>query len=95
MNFRLPDELVEKADIAAEITHRDRTAIVTEALREYLQEIEDDEAFRERVVELYLDDEIGFDALKAVVGRQDAESVRASKSLLERGEDIADDIAEL
>ncbi|MFC7135242.1 MULTISPECIES: ribbon-helix-helix protein, CopG family [Salinibaculum] len=95
VNFRLPDELVEKADIAAEVTHRDRTDIVTEALREYLADIEGDEAFREHVVELYLDGEIGFDALKAVIGRQDAEAARASKSLLERGEDVADDIAEL
>lgn len=95
VNFRLPEELVEKADLAAEVTHRDRTDIVTAALREYLEEVEDDESFREAVVELYLEDEIGFETLAAVVGRQDAESVQASKSLLEDGEEIADDIAEL
>lgn len=95
VNFRLPEELVEKADLAAEVTHRDRTDVVTAALREYLQDIEDDDAFREAVVELYLDGEIGFDALAAVVGRQDAEAVRASKSLLDRGEEIAEELADL
>ncbi|WP_340099893.1 ribbon-helix-helix protein, CopG family [Salinibaculum salinum] len=95
VNFRLPEELVEKADLAAEVTHRDRTDIVTAALREYLDEVEGDDSFREAVVELYLDDQIGFEELTAVLGRQDAESVRASKSLLDRGEEIADGLAEL
>jgi predicted transcriptional regulator len=95
VNFRLSEELVEKADLAAEVTYRDRTDIVTAALREYLDRIEDDDSFREAVVELYLGEQIGFEELAAVLGRQDAESVRASKSLLDRGEEIADGLAEL
>lgn len=95
VNFRLPDELVEKADVAATVTHRDRTAIVRDALRAYLAEVEDDEAFRESVVELYLDGEIEFDTLAEFVGRQDAEAIRSSRNLLERGEDLADDLADL
>ena len=95
VNFRLPEELVAKADVAASVTHRDRTEIVREALRSYLDEIEDDEAFRESVVELYLEDEIGFETLAEFVGRQDAESVRASKDLLDRGEAVAEDLADL
>lgn len=94
VNFRIPDELLEKADVAARITHKNRTEIVTEALREYLDGVEDEDAFKEELVELYLDDEIGFDVLKAFVGRQDAESVRASKDLLDRGGDVAADLAE-
>lgn len=95
VNFRLPEELVEKADVAAAVSHRNRTEVVVEALREYIGDIEDDEEFREAVVELYLDDEIGFDVLKEFVGRQDAESVRASRNLLDRGEELADDLADL
>lgn len=93
VNFRIPDELLEKADVAAEITHKNRTEIVTEALREYLDGVEDEDAFKEELVELYLDDEIGFDVLKTFLGRQDAESVRASKAVLDRGDDIATDLA--
>lgn len=95
VNFRLPDDLVEKADVAAEVTHKNRTEIIKEALQKYLQEVEDDEKFKEDVVELYLNDDIGFETLKQFTGRQDAESVRASKTLLEQGDDLADELAEL
>lgn len=95
VNFRLPDDLVEKADVAAEVTHKNRTEIIVEALQDYLEEVEDDEKFKEAVVELYLDDQIGFDVLKEFIGRQDAESVRASKTLLDQGDELADELAEL
>lgn len=95
VNFRLPEDLVAKADIAAEVTHKNRTEIVTEALRDYLGEIEDDETFKEAVVELYLDDRIGFGVLKEFVGTQDAESIKASKALLDQGDNLAEDLAEL
>lgn len=95
VNFRLPEDLIEKADVAAEVSKKNRTEIVKEALQEYLDDIEDDEKFKEAVVELYLDDQIGFDILKEFIGRQDAESIRASKAILEQGEDLADDLAEL
>jgi predicted transcriptional regulator len=95
VNFRLPDDLLEKADVAAEVTRKNRTELIVDALREYLQDVEDEEAFKEAVVELYLDGEIGFDTLKQFVGRQDAESVRASKTILDQGDDLADELAEL
>lgn len=31
VNFRLPDELVEKADVAAEVSHKNRTEIIKDA----------------------------------------------------------------
>ena len=95
VNFRLPDDLLEKADVAAEITQKNRTDIITEALQEYLDEVEEDEEFKEAVVDLYLDDRIGFEVLKEFLGRQDAEAVRASKSVLDQGEELADEMAEL
>lgn len=95
VNFRIPEELIEKADVAAKITHKNRTEIVTEALREYLDDIESTEAFKEELIELYLANEIEYEVLKEFVGRQDAEAVRASKTLLDQGDDIADDLAEL
>lgn len=95
VNFRIPEELIEKADIAAKITHKNRTDIITEALREYLADIEDEAAFKEDLIDLYLDDEIGFDVLKEFLGRQDAEAIRASKSILDEGEELADELADL
>lgn len=95
VNFRLPEDLIEKADIAAEITHKNRTEIIRDALQAYLDEVEDDEEFKEAVVELYLDGEIGFETLKAFLGRQDAESVRASRTILDQGDELADELADL
>jgi metal-responsive CopG/Arc/MetJ family transcriptional regulator len=95
VNFRLPEDLIQKADVAATVSKKNRTAIVKEALQDYLATIEDDERFKEAVVELYLDDQIGFEVLTEFIGRQDAESVRASKTLLDQGEEVADDLADL
>jgi len=95
VNFRLPNELLEKADVAATVSHKNRTEIIKEALQEYLQEVENQEEFKQAVIELYLDSEIGFAILKEFIGRQDAESVRASKTLLDQGDDLADELAEL
>lgn len=95
VTVRLPEELITKADVAAEISNKSRTEFVKEALQKYLDDIEDDAKFRETVVELYLDNQIEFDVLKEFIGRQDAESVRASKTVLDQGEDLADDLAEL
>lgn len=94
VNFRLPEELVTHADIAAEVTHKNRTEVLIEALRSYLEEVESEESFKEAVVELYLADEIEFEELAEVIGRQDAEAVRASKDVLDRGEELADKLAE-
>ena len=67
----------------------------SEALQDYIEEVENDEKFKEAVVELYLDDQIGFELLKEFIGRQDAESVRASKTILDRGDKLADELADL
>lgn len=95
VNFRLPEELITQADIAAEVTHKNRTEVLIEALRQYLEEKESEESFREAVVELYLDDQIEFADLADVIGQQDAEAVRSSKNVLDRGEELADDLADL
>ncbi len=95
VNFRIPEELIEKADVAAKLTHKNRTEIVTEALRGYLDDLEETETFNQELVELYLADELEYAVLEEFLGRQDAEAVRVSKTLLEQGEGIAEDLAEL
>lgn len=95
VNFRLPEKLLEKTDVTAEATHRDRTEIVKEALREYLEDFEDDESFKQKVVELYLDEELGFDEMKAAIGKQDAESVRATSEILNKSDEKASKLAGL
>lgn len=95
VNFRLPDEIVDKTDAVAEISHRSRTDIIKKALQDYFEQVEDDEKFKQELTDLYLDEEIGFEVLKEFIGKQDAEAVRASKEILEDGEQIAEDLANL
>ncbi|MFC6992432.1 CopG family transcriptional regulator [Haladaptatus sp. GCM10025707] len=95
VNFRLPEELVTHADIAAKVSHKNRTEVLIEALRRYLAEIEAEESFREAVVELYLDGQIELENLAEIIGRQDAEAVAASKRVLDRGEELSDKLADL
>lgn len=83
------------ADIAAEVTHKNCTEILIEALRQYLEEKESEDSFRKAVVELYLDDQIEFEKLVEIIGRQDAEAVEASKQVLDRGEELTDKLADL
>lgn len=94
VNFRLPEELITHADVVGEVTHKNRTEILIEALQEYLEEMEMNENFRESVVELYLTDEIDFETLTLIIGRQDANAVRSSKRLLDRSDELADTLEE-
>jgi metal-responsive CopG/Arc/MetJ family transcriptional regulator len=95
VNFRLPEKLLEKADVTAEATHRNRTELVKEALREYLGKFESDEDFKRKVVELYLDEELEFEEMKAVIGKQDAGSVKASSEILDKADEKAEKLAGL
>lgn len=94
VNFRIPEELLAQADVAAEVTHKNRTDVLIDALRHYLEDKESDDQFREAVVELYLDDQIEFDTLADVIGQQDAQAVRASKQVLDHGEELASKLAD-
>lgn len=94
VNFRLSEALVERADVAAAVTDRTRTGVVADALEAHLASLEADDAFEAALVERYLDGDVEFEALRRVLGRQDAEAVRASAALLDDGEGIADALAE-
>lgn len=95
VDIQLSDHLIEKIEVAAKALSKSRTEIVETALRQYLQELEGDEEFKEAAIELYLHDEIGFDLLKQIIGQQDAESARAAKNLLEQGDDLGDGLADI
>lgn len=95
VNFRLPKDLIREADAVAKANYKNRTQIIKEALQNYLEEIESKEEFKEKVIDLYLDDEIDIDALKDVIGRQNAESVKASKQILSEGEEMAEELSKM
>lgn len=88
MTVRLPEELITHADVASEVTHKNHTELLIEALREYLEGMVTDEEFRESVVELYLADEIDFETLELIIDRQDANAVQSGKRLLDDDRDL-------
>jgi predicted transcriptional regulator len=94
VDLRLPETLAEPIDVATEVTDRNRTEILIEALQQYLDDKKTDEQFRESVVERYLDDQIGFDALARVLGTRDSESIRASKGLLDDADRFVDELTD-
>jgi len=94
VNFRLPKELIDMADITARVKHKNRTEIVKEALDEHLHETVD-KKLKQRVIELYLDGEIDYEMLKKFLGREDAEAVKTSKDILDRGDELAEELSEL
>ena len=91
--LRLPEELIEKADILAKLEYKNRAEIIKSALKEYIGRIENIEKLKERATELYLNDKLGYNELAIIIGRQNAESVKASKRILDRSNKIAKDIA--
>jgi len=93
IDLRLPDELVKKTDILAKLEYKNRTDVIKSALSEYLRRVETTMQLREKAVESYLDDKLTYNELAVAIGRQNAESVKVSKRLLERGDRIAEDIA--
>lgn len=95
VNFRLPEGLLERTDLAATVENKNRTEVVTEALVAYLEALEAEDRYRESLVERFLDDEVGFAALHEAIGRRDAEAVRASKALLDRSEEVSGTMAGL
>ncbi len=94
VKFKLPDDLLERADLAADINDGTRKELFKDALVAYLDDLEEQDAYRKAVIEKYLDDAITFDVLKGLLGRQDAEAIKASKTLLEGGDTVASDLAD-
>jgi len=92
IDLRLQEESVEKTDILAKFEYKNRTDVIKSALTEYLGGVAVTQ-LRENAVESYPDDELTYNELAVVIGRQNAESVKVSKRLLERSDRIVEDIA--
>ncbi|MDQ2055659.1 CopG family transcriptional regulator [Halobellus sp. H-GB7] len=90
VSVRIPKDLIQRANIAAKVTQKSRGEIVTEALRDHLAELEDEEAFKKDVFDRYLDGQISLGTLNRFLDSGDAESVRISKTLLDQGQEPGD-----
>lgn len=93
ISARLPEELLEEIDALAELEASDRTTIMKQALREYLDRERADTKVREQVVRRFLEGRIGYRTLRQLLGPEEAEAVRVSKRLMDQGAKLARKLA--
>ena len=80
VHFQSPEYLVERLDAIAALFDKDRTDLLVEAIREYIEETADSETFQELVATKYYDDQLDFEAVKQLVGAETAQRLRLLKA---------------
>lgn len=90
VSVRIPKDLVRKANTAAKVMDKSRGEVVTEALREHLADLEEEDTLKEDVFDQYLDGQIGLETLNRFLDRDDTESDRISKTLLGQRQNSSD-----
>lgn len=83
VHFQSPEYLVERLDAVAELFDTDRTDLLVEAIREYLEATADSETFQELVATKYYDDKLEFETVTQLVGTETAQRLRLLKADLD------------
>jgi predicted DNA-binding protein len=83
VHFQSPESLVERLDAIADLFGRDRTDLLVEAIREYIEDTAGDERFQELVARRYYDDELDFETVEQLVDPETAQRLRLLKSDLD------------
>lgn len=83
VHFQSPEYLVKRLDAIADIFDTDRTDLLVDAIREYIDETADSKAFQKRVATKYYEDELDFDTVKQLVGAEPAQRLRLLKADLD------------
>ncbi|GEM_PF-240839 len=83
VHFQSPEYLVDRLDAIADLFDKDRTDLLVEAIREYIEETADSETFQELVATKYYDDQLEFETVKQLVGAETAQRLRLLKADLE------------
>ncbi|QCW05118.1 hypothetical protein [Natrinema pallidum] len=83
VHFQSPEYLVDRLDAIADLFDKDRTDLLVEAIREYIEDIADNETFQELVATKYYDDQLEFETVKQLAGAETAQRLRLLKADLE------------
>ena len=83
VHFQSPEYLVERLDAIADLFDKDRTDVLVEAIREYIEHTADSETFQELVAARYYDDHLDVETVKQLVGAETAQRLRLLRSDLE------------
>ena len=83
VHFQSPEYLVDRLDAIADLFDKDRTDLLVEAIREYIEDTADSETFQELVATKYYDDQLEFETVKQLVGAETAQRLRLLRADLE------------
>jgi metal-responsive CopG/Arc/MetJ family transcriptional regulator len=92
VHFRAPERLIEQADAIAVAEGKNRTDILVEALREYLENASDEERVKQAIANAYYEDRLDFEETKSIVGVETAQNFRVLKHQL-TDDRLSDDLA--
>lgn len=79
VHFQSPEYLVNRLDAIADLFDKDRTDLLVEAIREYIEETADSDTFQELVATKYYDGQLEFETVKQLVGAESAQRLRLLK----------------
>lgn len=80
VHFHSPEHLIERVDAIATLVHKDRTAVLNEALREYVMDTANRDDFQQLVANEYYENRIDFQTVKQLVGADTAQRFRLLKA---------------
>ncbi|ELZ96234.1 hypothetical protein [Haloferax sulfurifontis] len=83
VHFQSPEYLVERLDALADLFDKDRTDLLVEAIRDYIEDTAHSETVQELVATKYYDDQLDFETVKQLVGAETAQRLRLLKADLE------------
>ncbi|WP_049895564.1 hypothetical protein [Halopiger xanaduensis] len=83
VHFQSPEYLIDRLDAIAKLFDKDRTDLLVEAIRNYIEETTDSETFQELVATKYDDDQLEFETVKQLAGAETAQWLRLLKADLE------------
>jgi len=83
VHFQSPEYLVDRLNAIADLFGKDRTDVLVEAMREYIEKTADSESFQELVATKYYDDQLDFKTAKQLIGAESDQRLRLLKSDLE------------
>jgi hypothetical protein len=84
VDFNAPASLVERADRVVDVLDISRTRLLIEALEDELEEIADDDEFRRRLGDAYYADQVDFETVESIVGREEALRMKLLKESIDR-----------
>ncbi|ESS08191.1 MAG: hypothetical protein A07HN63_02211 [uncultured archaeon A07HN63] len=79
VHFQSPEYLVDRLDAIADLFDTDRTDLLVEAIRKYIEERADSDSFQKLVARKYYDGQLDFETAEQLVGTETAQRLRLLK----------------